>query len=104
MPVQSNVLDDRIKSLLHLPQVLIRDTERKLVLDLVQQLGEIEIRIGIAGIVFRSYDLPALAKLLNVDLANPDGNVLRDTTTGAVSLIEGLIAKLRSVDQIYLKA
>jgi hypothetical protein len=102
--LQGNVPNDRIKRTVHSLHVLIRDLDPKLVLDLIQQLGEIKIRIDIAGIVLRSNALPAIAELLNVDPPNPDRDILGDTATAVAFLIEGLIFQLRSFEQLSFKA
>jgi hypothetical protein len=94
--LQSDIPNDRVKSTDQSLHVLIWDFDPKLILDLIHQLGEIKIGIGIAGIVPRSHTPPTIAKLHNVDIPNPDGDVLGDTAVGVVSLIEGLVVELRA--------
>jgi len=58
--LQGSVPNNRIERPVHLLHILIRDFDPKLVLDLVEQFGEIKIGIGIAKGVIRSNTLPAI--------------------------------------------
>ena len=48
-----------------------------------------------ANIVIWSHTLPAIAELFNVDLTNPDRDVLGDAAVAVMSLVEGLVLQLR---------
>ena len=101
--LRGNVPDDRIKGPVHPFHVHIRDLDPELILDLVEQFGEGEVGIGLANIVILSHTHPAGTELLNIDLANPDGDVLGDATAAVMSLVEGSIVQLRLTRQLKLE-
>jgi hypothetical protein len=82
-----NVPNDLIERPVHLLQVIVRDFDPKLVLDLVEQFSQFDAWDGIAHIVRWPHALPPL----DVDIPNPDGNLRGDYAAAVVRLIEGLV-------------
>lgn len=104
MPLRGNVPNNRIECPIHLFHILAKDSDPKLVFDLIEQLSQVKVGIRLTNIVIRSHTLPAIAKLLNASLANPEWDVLGDTTAAVMSIVEGLIVQLRSANQLTLNA
>jgi hypothetical protein len=102
--MRGDVPNDRIERTVHRLQNHARDLDPELVFDLVEQFGEVEVGTDLANIVSRSHTPPAIAEWFNVDLPNPDWDVLGDSAVGVMSLIKGSVVQLRSVNQFSVKA
>jgi hypothetical protein len=104
MLLRGDVSNDLIEHSFHYLHVLNWIFDPKLILDLIEHLDEVNVGTDLANMISRSHTPPAIAELLNVDLPNLDVDVLGDTAVGVMSLIEGSVVQLRSVDQFSLKA
>jgi hypothetical protein len=94
LPLRGDIPNHLIERPAHLLRLLPRNLYPEPILDLIEHLGEVNVGIDFAGVVLRSNTSPAIAELLNLDLANADRNVLGYAAVGVVSLIESSIVRL----------